>query len=131
MADDDAPARRGHGVEHAIERAVLAVEQQIVLAVEVVIQVRGRQVRRLGDVAHAGVGEAALAEQLRRGAEDGVALAVAAARARRRRADVNGCSIFEPRFIIAATGTAGKLNRHHRTMIRPAKAALPIWKWSW
>ena len=81
-------ARRGHGLEHAIERAILAIEQQIVLAVEVVIQVRGRQIRGVRDVAHAGVGEAALAKQPRRGAQNGVALAVAAARARRGQVDL-------------------------------------------
>ena len=84
MADERGPARRCDGREHAIERAVLAVEQQVVLAVEVVVEVRGRQVRGVRDVAHAGVGEAALAKQAGRGAQDRVPLAVAAAGARRR-----------------------------------------------
>ena len=88
MADDARPARGRHGVEHAIERAVLAIEQQVVLAVEVVIEVRGRKIGGVGNVAHAGVGESAIAKQLGRGAQDGVALAVAAAGAGRRGVDL-------------------------------------------
>ena len=83
-ADRSRCARRGDGVEHAIERAVLAVEEHLVLAVEVVVEVRRRQVGGDGDVAHAGVGEAALAKEAGGRAQDGVALARRAAGARRR-----------------------------------------------
>ena len=72
--DAGAGARRPTAAEHAIERAVLAVEEDLVLAAEVVVEIRGREVGGLGDVAHAGVGEPALAEHARRGAQDGVAL---------------------------------------------------------
>ena len=65
-----------HRVEHPIDRPVLTIEQQVVLAVEVVIEVGGRQVGGVGDVAHSGIGEAALAEQPGSRAQDGVALPV-------------------------------------------------------
>ena len=58
----DAAPRLGERGQQAIERAVLAEIQQLVLAAEVVIEVRRRQVGGDGDVAHAGSGEAALAE---------------------------------------------------------------------
>ncbi len=61
---------RGQRVEEAIERAVLAEEEDLFLAAEVVIQVAGRQVRGHGDVAHAGSGEAVRAEDARRRAHD-------------------------------------------------------------
>ena len=48
--------------EQPIERPVLTEEQQLVLAAEVVVQVRGRKVCRASDVAHAGRGEADGAE---------------------------------------------------------------------
>ena len=57
-------------LEQPIGGAVLAEEEQLVLAAEVVIQVAGRQVGGDGDVAHAGGGEAARAEDPRRGAHD-------------------------------------------------------------
>ena len=95
------PPRRGDRREHLIERAILAIEQQIVLAVEIVIEVGGRQVGGVGNVAHARLGEAAIAKQPGGGAQNRVPLAIAAAGpwAWRRR-QVNGCSIFEPRFIM-------------------------------
>ena len=58
------PARGGQGVEQAVERAVLAEEQQLLLAAEVVIEVARREIGGDGDVAHAGGAEAA-------GAKDG------------------------------------------------------------
>ena len=59
------------------------IEQQIVLAVEVVIKVRGREIRRVGNVRIPVVGESTIPEQLGRGAEYDVPLAVAAAGAGR------------------------------------------------
>ena len=56
--------------EHAIERAVLAEVEDLVLAAEVVVEVAGRQVGGVGDLAHAGGGEAAGAEHARGGAQD-------------------------------------------------------------
>jgi hypothetical protein len=63
-------SRRGERVEQAVERSVLAEEEELVLAAEVVIQVAGREVGGDRDVAHAGGGEAARAEHARRGAHD-------------------------------------------------------------
>ena len=60
----------GEGGEQAIQRPVLAEEQDFVLAAKVVIEVRGRQIGGDGDIAHAGGGEATAAEDLRRGAQD-------------------------------------------------------------
>ena len=60
-----AAARGGERLKQAIERSVLAEEQQLVLAPEVVIEVAGREVRRHGDVAHAGGREPACAEHAR------------------------------------------------------------------
>ena len=60
-------AERG---QELVERAVLAEVEELVLAAEVVIEVAGREVRRVGDLAHAGGGEAARAEEARRRAED-------------------------------------------------------------
>ncbi len=56
--------------EQPVERPVLTEVEQLVLAAKVVVQVAGRQVRRLGDVAHAGRGEADAAERPRGGAQD-------------------------------------------------------------
>jgi hypothetical protein len=64
------PARRGERFEQPIGGAVLTEEQQLVLAAEVVIEVAGGQIGGRGDVAHAGVGEAAGAEDARRRAHD-------------------------------------------------------------
>jgi hypothetical protein len=61
---------RGEREQQPIRGAVLAEEQQFVLAAEVVIQVAGRQVGRNPDVAHAGRREAALAKHARRRAHD-------------------------------------------------------------
>jgi hypothetical protein len=63
-------ARRGQRAEQAIERAVLAEEQQLVLPAEVVIEVAGRQIGRDRDVAHARRREAAGAEHAGGGAHD-------------------------------------------------------------
>ena len=54
--------RRGERGEQTVERAVLAEKQDLVLAAEVVVQVAGREVGGDRDVAHAGGGEAAVAE---------------------------------------------------------------------
>ncbi len=53
------PPRLGQRRLEAVERAVLAEEEELVLAAEVVIQVSRRQVGGQGDVAHPGAGEAA------------------------------------------------------------------------
>jgi hypothetical protein len=58
------------GVEQTIQRPVLAEEEQLLLAAEVVIQVPGRQVGGDRDVAHAGGAEAAGAKDRCRGAHD-------------------------------------------------------------
>lgn len=80
VADRERPEPRGERIavaagggergEQPIERAVLAEEEQFVLAAEVVIEVAGRQVRGGRDVAHAGGGEAVRPEEARGGAED-------------------------------------------------------------
>jgi hypothetical protein len=62
--------RAGERAEQPIERAVLTEEQQFVLAAEVVIEVPGGEVGGDRDVAHAGGGEAPLAEDARRRAEN-------------------------------------------------------------
>jgi signal transduction histidine kinase len=58
------------GAEQAIERAILAEEEELVLAAEIVIEVAGRQLRGERDVAHARRREAARAEHPARGAHD-------------------------------------------------------------
>ena len=63
-------ARVGQGVEQAVQRAVLAEEEQLLLATKVVIQVPRGQIGGDGDVAHAGGGEAARPEDARRRAHD-------------------------------------------------------------
>ena len=75
--------RRGERGEHPIERAILAEEEHLVLAAEVVVQVAGREIRGDGDVAHPGGGEAARAEHARRRAQDGDAAGVRRAVERR------------------------------------------------
>ena len=57
-------------VEEPIHRAVLAEEQQLVLAAKVVIEVAGGEIRGHGDVAHAGGGEPARAKHAGGGAHD-------------------------------------------------------------
>ncbi len=74
-----AAAGVGERGEQPVERAVLAEVQNLVLAPEVVVQVPGREVGGLGDVAHAGVGESAGAEDPRGGPEDRDAPLVGAA----------------------------------------------------
>jgi len=64
------PPRGGERVEEAIQRPVLAEEEDFVLAPEIVIQVRGRELGRDRDVAHPGRAVAAGAEDTRRGAQD-------------------------------------------------------------
>lgn len=72
-------------VEQPIERSVLTEEQDFVLAAEVVIQIAWRQIRGGGDVAHAGGGKAAGAEDAGGGSQDVHAPRVgAASRAGRR-----------------------------------------------
>ena len=81
----------GEGVEQAVERAVLAEEEQLLLAAEVVIQVARRQVGCDGDVAHAGGVEAAGAKHGGGGAHDIDAARLGAFRTAVRK--VNHCSI--------------------------------------
>jgi hypothetical protein len=52
------PPRLAERLEQPVERSVLAEEQDLVLAPEIVIQVAGRQIRGVGDVPHTGSGEA-------------------------------------------------------------------------
>jgi hypothetical protein len=81
------------------QRPILAVEEQLVLAVEVVIEIRGRTSRRPSAMsAHARVGVAALTKELCRRFQDAVPLPVPPARARRPQRNANGRSIFEPLF---------------------------------
>jgi len=62
--------RGGEPPEQLVERLILAEEEELVLAAEVVIQVGGGEVGRDGDVAHAGRGEAVRAERPRGGPQD-------------------------------------------------------------
>jgi hypothetical protein len=90
-------ARGGQRVEKAVQGAVLAEEEQLFLAAEVVIQVAGRQVSGDGDVAHAGGAEAAGAKHGGGGAHDVDAARLGAFRTAVRK--LNHCSIVaEPRF---------------------------------
>jgi len=61
---------RGERVEQTVQRSILAEEEQLLLAAEVVIEVAGRQVGGGGDVPHAGGAEAPGAKHGRRGAHD-------------------------------------------------------------
>ena len=70
------PCGRRQRVEQPIERAILAEEEDFVLAAEVVIEIRGGEIGGAGDVAHAGGREAAAAEDLRGGAKDADAAAI-------------------------------------------------------
>ena len=63
-------SRRRQRGEEAVERSVLAEEEELVLAAEVVIEVAGREVGGDRDVAHAGGGEPARAEHARGGPHD-------------------------------------------------------------
>jgi len=65
-----AAPRGGERLEQLIERLILAEEEELVLAAEVVIQVGGGEVGRDGDIAHAGRGEAVGAERPRGGPQD-------------------------------------------------------------
>jgi hypothetical protein len=58
------------GIEQPIERAILAEEEELVLAAKVVIEVPRGEVGGDGDVAHPGGGESARAEDVRRCAQD-------------------------------------------------------------
>jgi hypothetical protein len=57
-------------VEQPIERSILAEEENLLLAAEVVIQIAGRQIGGRGDIAHAGGGKAPGAEDPGRRAHD-------------------------------------------------------------
>ena len=73
QALDDWPAVGRGGAqrrEQAIERSVLTEEQELVLPAEIVIEVAGREIGGDSDLAHAGGGETAAAENLRGGAEN-------------------------------------------------------------
>jgi hypothetical protein len=61
---------RAQGGEQSIEGLVLAEEQELVLAAEIVIEVPGREIGGHRDLAHTRGGEAAAAENLRGGAEN-------------------------------------------------------------
>src|SRR3979490_2209099 len=63
-------ARLLHRGEEPLERALLAEEQDLVLAAEVVIQVAGREIGFLGDLAHSRCRETPAAEYARGGAQD-------------------------------------------------------------
>ena len=63
-------ARARERLQQAIERPVLAEVEELLFATEVVIEVAGREVGGDGDVAHAGRGEAARAEDARCRAHD-------------------------------------------------------------
>ena len=60
----------GERVEQTVQRSILAEEQQLFLAAEVVIEVAGRQVRGDGNVPHARGAEAPSAKDGGRGAHD-------------------------------------------------------------
>ena len=91
-------ARAGQRVEQPIERAVLAEEEQLVLAAEVVIEVAWRQISGDGDVAHAGRREAAGAEHAGGGAHDLHAARVGAFQTAVRK--VNHGSILTDRHVV-------------------------------
>jgi hypothetical protein len=74
------------GGDQAIQRAILAKEQDLVLAGEVVIQVGGRDVGGDGNVAHPGGRKTAAAEDAGGGAQDGDPLPLGAAFGRSRTA---------------------------------------------
>ena len=63
-------SRRGERGDQAVERSVLAEEEQLVLAAEVVVQVAGREIGGDRNVAHPGGGKPARAEHARRRAHD-------------------------------------------------------------
>jgi hypothetical protein len=62
--------RLGQRLEQAIERSVLAEEENLVLAAEIVVEIAGREIGGDGDLAHPGGGEAAGAEDAGGGAHD-------------------------------------------------------------
>jgi hypothetical protein len=81
--------------EQAVQRPVLAEEEQLLLAAEVVIQVPRREVGGDSDVAHAGGGEAAGAEHAGGGAHDFYAAGLGAFRTTVRRLN-HGSILAEP-----------------------------------
>jgi hypothetical protein len=85
----------GEGVEQAVQRAVLAEEEQLFFAAEVVIQVARRQVGGDGDVAHAGGVEAAGAKHGGGGAHDVDAARLGAFRTAVRKVN-HGSIVAEP-----------------------------------
>ena len=75
-------ARRAGGAERAqqaVERPILAEEEDLVLAAEIVVQIAGGEIGGDGDLAHAGGREAAGAEDAGGGAQDLEAAGVGAA----------------------------------------------------
>jgi len=62
--------RAGERLEEAIERAVLAEEEDLLLAAKVVVQIPGGEIGGVGDLAHAGGGEAVRAEDAGGGTQD-------------------------------------------------------------
>lgn len=126
-----APGRRERRHE-AVERAVLAEVEQLVLAAEIVIEVAGRQIGGDGNLAHAGGGEAAGAEDLRRGAEDldppcvgAAAGPIGLARTAVRR--VNHRSILKRSGLAFKHGQAGRgwRGRRHETVWRGSSDPRP------
>jgi hypothetical protein len=63
-------SRLSQRAQETIGRAVLAEEEEFVLATEVVVQVAWREVRGDADIPHAGGGESVLAEYASRGTHD-------------------------------------------------------------
>jgi hypothetical protein len=71
LAEWSATARRHRQrLEQPIERSILAEEEDLLLAAEIVIEIARRQIRRRRDVAHAGGREPPGAEDTGRGAHD-------------------------------------------------------------
>ena len=74
-----AGAGGAQGTQEAVERPILAEEEDFVLAAKVGVQVAGGEIGGDGDLAHPGGGEAASAEDAGGGAEDLEAAGVGAA----------------------------------------------------
>lgn len=73
-----AAARGRQRGEQPVQRAILAEEENLVLAAEIVIQVARREVGGDGDVAHAGRGKPARAEHVGGGFQDADAAGIGA-----------------------------------------------------
>ena len=107
-----------------VERLVLAEEQELVLAAEVVIQVGGGEVGRDGDVAHAGRGEAVRAEGPRGGPQDLDAARIGAAQPDRTAVrKLNHRSILPrpARLLNAGAGARPERAKGRRPKVRPSR----------